>query len=404
MVERGHTKNAMMFRRVLPLGLCLFVVTWGIAHKSEPGDANAPIWKSDIIPDLGPVETRNELLLDKNRAGLVFLNNQQLIVYAVSHQHGELSSRESPELNSPFRLHVWVVDSASAVIQAQREWGTRAHDSAVQATRGGVLVKTGGTVRLYSPDFEQVRNLPLSIDEDARFSTTVSWSGKTIIIDRLPPKSLNAFADHFDVLDASSLTTRYSWDQSPPLYGAYSISDIGIVAATRNGRAISYAHFGSSRWELILDDANRTCVGGHPALMTDQTFLIHCKDLTVLTISGVSYSVPIDHNKTEKASTKICQPYDSSAGNKVGIASDFPVVALTLPVLATSRHFLSEPTICLSGLQVVGFDLNRRKEILALNVNPVPKNDYDFALSPDGSKLAILNDRTVSVYAVPVHQ
>jgi len=32
----------------------------------------------------------------------------------------------------------------------------------------------------------------------------------------------------------------------------------------------------------------------------------------------------------------------------------------------------------------------------------LPKSDYDFALSPDGSKLAVLNDRSVSLYAVPI--
>jgi hypothetical protein len=36
-----------------------------------------------------------------------------------------------------------------------------------------------------------------------------------------------------------------------------------------------------------------------------------------------------------------------------------------------------------------------------VDVAPLPRNDYDFALSPDGAKLAVLNDRTVSVYSVP---
>lgn len=392
----------MMTGQLLRLVFCLLIVNCYSAPRFTPPNIDTPIWKREIVPDLGGIQNRNgQLLLDKNRAGLVFLSNQELLVYAVYPKTGELSARETPELNSPFRLHVWVLNTTSAEIQAQREWGTRAHDSAVQATRGGVLVKTGGVVKLYSPDFAEVRSLPLSLDPNTPFSTSVSWSGRTIIIDRLPPKSLDAFSDHFDVLDARSLRIRYSWDQSPPLYGAYSISDIGIIATTANGRVISYAPFGNSRWDVILDDQNRTCVGEHPALITDQTFLIHCKELTVLTNAGVSYSVPIDHPRMEKGSAKICQPYDSSAVNKTGVASDSPVVALALPVLSTSRRFLREPTICLSGLQVVGYDLDQRKEILVVNVDPVPKNDYDFALSPDGSKVAILNDRTVSVYAIP---
>lgn len=251
----------MMTGQPLRLVFCLLIVNCYSAPRFTPPNIDTPIWKREIVPDLGGIQNRNgQLLLDKNRAGLVFLSNQELLVYAVYPKTGELSARETPELNSPFRLHVWVLNTTSAEIQAQREWGTRAHDSAVQATRGGVLVKTGGVVKLYSPDFAEVRSLPLSLDPNTPFSTSVSWSGRTIIIDRLPPKSLDAFSDHFDVLDARSLRIRYSWDQSPPLYGAYSISDIGIIATTANGRVISYAPFGNSRWDVILDDQNRTCV------------------------------------------------------------------------------------------------------------------------------------------------
>jgi hypothetical protein len=33
----------------------------------------------------------------------------------------------------------------------------------------------------------------------------------------------------------------------------------------------------------------------------------------------------------------------------------------------------------------------------------LPRNNGDFSLSPDGSKLAVLNDSRISVYSVPVN-
>jgi len=51
---------------------------------------------------------------------------------------------------------------------------------------------------------------------------------------------------------------------------------------------------------------------------------------------------------------------------------------------------------------LVLYDLHLRKRVLNLNITPLPELDYDFALSPDGSKLAVLNVRNVSVYSVPV--
>jgi hypothetical protein len=391
----------MMPGSVLALILCLLMEGHSAAPDSKPADANAPIWMSDIVPDLGRVPIRNgALLIDKNRAGLAFLNDKQLIVYAVYHKLGELSSRSSPEETSPFRLNVWVVDSRSGEINAQKEWGTREHDSAVQATSGGILVKTGGLVQLYSPDFTQVRALPLTLDANARVLTTVSPSGKTIIVDRLPPKSLNSFHDHFDVLDPNSLTNRYSWDQSPPLYGRYSISDTGIATATSDGRTINFTPFGSPRWQVLLDG---TCLGSRPTLVTDDLLVTHCKGLTVLAISlGVLYTIPMDVKGTDTVPTKICEPYDGRLSEKTSVSSASHMIALSWPILKIKKHPLTEATTCLAEIRVVGFDLAQRKQNLTLNVEPVPENDYDFALSPDGSMMAILNDRKVSVYRVPV--
>jgi hypothetical protein len=32
--------------------------------------------------------------------------------------------------------------------------------------------------------------------------------------------------------------------------------------------------------------------------------------------------------------------------------------------------------------------------------DPIPKKDYDFALAPDGSKLAVMTDDKLAVYAI----
>jgi hypothetical protein len=132
--------------------------------------------------------------------------------------------------------------------------------------------------------------------------------------------------------------------------------------------------------------------------------VIHCKELTVLTPEGVSYSLPIDRNSGDDALAADCALYDGSTWTKTGVSLASPVVAFTLPLLKTKRPFLGEPTVCMVGMQVVGFDLNRRKQVIKLDIRPLPKNDYDFALSPDGSQLAILDDGAVSVYAIPTHQ
>jgi len=67
-----------------------------------------------------------------------------------------------------------------------------------------------------------------------------------------------------------------------------------------------------------------------------------------------------------------------------------------------TKHLLTEASVRLTGTRIAVYDLFQKKRILNVTVDPLPKNDYDFALSPDGSELAILDDREVSVYSVPI--
>jgi hypothetical protein len=138
--------------------------------------------------------------------------------------------------------------------------------------------------------------------------------------------------------------------------------------------------------------------------VTDELLVLHCKDLIVLATSRVPYSLSIDRGGTNSVPNEVCEPYGGWGGlsDKTSVASESHVVALSLPIFRTKKHFLAEPTTCLTGLQVIGFDLDEKKQIFTLNVSPLPENDYDFAISPDGSKLALLSDRHVSVYAVLV--
>ena len=403
MVVRRDKSNSMIARHS-HLAVCLLIGCFCIALTSKSSDVDLPIWKREILRSVGPVKWSKEELWDNNRAGLVFLNDHELLAYGVYHENKGFSSRTGPALTNPFILHAWLVNSQSGDIEDQKEWGTHAHDSAVHATSDGVLVKTGGIVKVYSRDFKQARDLPLPLDASSRIAVNVSSSGKTIMINQRAFSLGKAFHDRLDVFDAQSLSRRYSWDQSPSfrLSGdAYSISDNGIVAATSNGRNILYTQFGSSQWRLILDDQSRTCIAGFPTIVTNDLIAILCKELTVLTTKGEFYSIhrQIDSNNDAEMGTRSCQSVPFGIGNIV--SSGAPVLAFTLPLFKEQKSFLRESELCLVGLQIVAFDLNLRKQVLKLNINPHPTEAYDFALSPDGSKLAVLADRTVYLYAIP---
>jgi hypothetical protein len=186
------------------------------------------------------------------------------------------------------------------------------------------------------------------------------------------------------VLDGSSLKVKYSWTETPPLYRHYSISETKV--ALINKHAIYTARFGTGKWGMLYREPG-ICVDS--ALMISDSELVNvCKEFSLISTEGHVLSLePLDE-------------HDSA--DKIEVSKDGRVAALSLSNIETKRHVFSEASQRLVSTRVEVFNLSLRKRILTVDVTPLPRSDYDFALSPDGSSLAVLNDRTVSVYLIPV--
>jgi hypothetical protein len=390
-------------------GLLACFWTAGCILAAQPTSlAQSPIWSQEVLPDLGRTRpgTSPHLLDGSNAAGVALLN-AQLIMYFVEPTE-RLSSRKSPEISSAFQLRVFLLDTKSGKQILTRDWGTRRHDSAVQITSGGVLVKTGAIVKLYSTDFAQSRDLPLALDPNGSYFTSVSASGKTIAISHYFKKEKN-WISHIDVLDASSLKIRASWDQDPPIF-YLSMSDERFITINPFRRIVSLTQFGNTSQSKAVPTAGALGRGCPPGgigvkMVSDESIVLEgCNKVLLLNPSGVSSALDAfaDNASAGPASSQ-CGTYIPSMFNKMAmVASGAPFVALSLPAIKVKKHLLTEPSVCLTGLQVAVYDLTLKQRVFTVNVDPLPKNDYDFALSPDGSKLVILNDRNVSVYSVPV--
>jgi hypothetical protein len=388
--------------------LASFWITGCIFAAQPTSLAQSPSWSQEVLPDLSRMSPGLPAsLLDGSRAGAAFLNTGQLMIYTVE-PTGHLSSRRSPEISSAFQLRLSLLDAKSGEIALTKDWGTRRHDSAVQITSGGVLVQTGGIVKLYSTDFTQSRDLPLALDPNGSYFTSVSASGKTIAISHYF-KNERKWISHIDVLDASSLKIRASWDQDPPIF-YLSMSDQRFITTDPFHNIVFLTKFGNTSQSKAVPNVGalrQGCpAGGIGATMVsgESIVLRGCKDVFLLNPSGVSSALhAFADNASAGPASSQCGTYIPSMFNKMAkVASGAPFVALSLPAIKIKKHLLTEPSVCLTGLQVAVYDLSRKQRVFTVNVDPLPKNDYDFGLSPDGSKLAILNDRNISVYSVPV--
>jgi len=375
---------------ILQIASVALIWTMVLAFAVPQGlsDGEPPIWATDVLPPLSRGQMSVTRPPDARRAGVVFSDDTHLVVYEVGHDGGQPSAQTGAEVLRPFVLRLLLLDSTSGRVTLAKEERTRVQDATVLATSSGLLVKTGGVIKLFSPDLAQKRDVPFAVDRDSGVRMSVSPTGKTIMLNEVIQDSLNLFHSHLNVIDAATGKVRYSWNESPPLYHHYSISDEGIAALTLVGDFIAVSGFGTGKWARVGESAGLCATGNMPTLYSDQLFVYGCDKLIAMSINGdVLMADPF--------------PKGDSPSVKATVSQEGRLVAISLNTVEIKKHFLAESNERVTATHAVVYDVALKRRILAMNVEPLPKNDYDFALSPDGSKLAILNDRKVSVYSVP---
>jgi len=379
---RYGQRAAKIVKGVLSIAICLSSSC--IASFTQSTSGSNLLWAHQIIPELGETPHRG---LDNNRAGVRFVNNDRLIVFAIQLDTGQLSSRESPETSSPFRLRIWVLNANSGSVVLTKDFGTRVRDSQVEVTSGGVLVKTGSILKQYSAEFEDAFDLTRPVGKGEWITANVSFSGKTIVTNR-PNQVLKI--SRLDEFDPTNHKLTQSWQESPPLYHSYSISDEMMAAFDVSSRSIVATKLGTNIWKTIGPGFGLCPSMNAPTFYEEEWLVYGCDKLIAASTDGGVRATVFSPNR------------NSFIGNKVAAAGG-RFVAVSLDTREVRKHLLSEATTRILKRQVAVFDLKLMKCILTVEINPLPQRDYDFALSSDGSTLTVLCDRTLSLYSVFPH-
>jgi hypothetical protein len=374
------------------LALCMFSLVGTQPDKVESLNSPSPVWSRDVVEDL--FGFRNEHKADWHKRefpGIVFLDNSRLLVYETD-PTGELASRVSPDVSSSHTLHMSVLNPDSGKVLLTKNWPTRAQGSYILATSGGVMVRTGEILRLCSPDFVQIRDVPLSHSNGyERWEFRVSASRRTVLVQHNTQSSTQ-----LQVLDGSTFEVRRTWTEPRFYQATFSISDdemIRMIEPTRREHQLGVivTKFGSEDWKPVLwRPLAKTCSGA-PWFVTNDLVMFGCTEVVLFTKE--SEVLMTDHLDKD----------------------DYPMLDMTSLAAAPSENgnFAAVPVSHILGIAwdadhvtaryVMVYNLSRRARVLTVGITPLTKVHHAIALSPDGSKLAILNDRQVSVYSVPIN-
>lgn len=280
-----------------------------------------------------------------------------------------------------------------------REWGTRSAGTAIIANHRGVIVRTGETIRLLSSDFVELQKVQLQdIDhggEDvlADWDMHISASRRSVLFNHYQVNlEKKASLSRFNVLDGDSFDLKHTWMETPALHDtAVSISDKAIAYVKHiHGRdRIFISEFARGNWKPLWDHPGEDCYDSNVfALIGDKSFIYACREFSL-----VSDGHTLMRDKFGRGEWPV--------SGKLSVADNGRFIAISLSRIKTIHDVDLNPVDRLSELRVVVYDLVLKKRIQTVDISPLPQHYYDFALSPDGSELAILNDRNVSVCELP---
>lgn len=166
---------------------------------------------------------------------------------------------------------------------------------------------------------------------------------------------------------------------------ATSNSAIAVDANLRNPRHVIISSFGENRWKRIWDVPDKACIG-RLSFLTNEMLAYACRRVSVISTDGkILFKAPLEKDEALGASSKI------------SVSQDGNILTLSVEV----AHDFWDTGGRLAALRVAVYSTVTKSRILTVNVSPLPKVVVDFALSPDGSRLAVLNDRNISMYPIP---
>lgn len=370
--------------------LVLCSLTSALAKAGTEQKTIAPAWRMDLRGALGssPVplsfghigEHKGEPV-----TSLVFTDNDTVIATFVTREDKRPSlSTRSSDANLSLRLRGLLLDAATGTIKANSSWGSESTRAMIVAAHDGKFVtQSGSELTLYGRDLKVLSNFRLPRLQEYEWVAFPSPTGENILflspvlVDREEPRS-------WMWLDTNSLQPLHSWQD--PLEGHLAVADdkIAEVACAFSPQAclprVQVKDIGG-KWSVIATGSGYY----QPQFISQDLLGVWGGDS--LTLMGP------DGQLISRGNLRGAGALATSAGGERFVVPIFNVKG-RIAALDISGHSLLK--------QLMLYDVPSRSWSYTLDVKgPNIKDVMKFALSPDGSRLAVLNGEVLYMFDLP---
>lgn len=385
----------------------------GTGTALTPDETITPEWRTDLRPAVGPdpvrliVGNRPEIQ-GKPQSSLWFIDNNKVVATFVTRENEArpaVSRRNSLDSSLPLRLRAILLDANTGLIAATVTWPTESRGSRIVGVHDGKFVTLRGSeLTLYAGDFSALRETRLPpLLGPLGWLPHASPTGKNILF-----SSAELRKGSWIWVETDTLKTLSSWEDIPS--GILTISDENIATST--------CWWGQEcRSTIVTANDASACIAVGPkcepkiqirGLSTDwKTIAVGEMYLGPQFVNDDLIFLPGNTIKVIRTDGTVL--FEETRGR--GSWGCWGSRALSS---ADGRRFVipscqvkgASATLDIGGHSVLSqfliFDVSPQIRMQALDVKGAKiQDDIDFAISPDGSKIAILSNEFVQVFQLP---
>jgi hypothetical protein len=354
-------------------------------------EAVQPILSLDLrtFGYLRPIAARDFLAYDFLQDSVAFLDEGTLAVsFYCKNDHPGLSRRDGTP-GSEVVFHSVLLDPTTGAVRGQRTWGNAGNWNALlPLENGSFLIQDNEWVKIYSGELKEIASRKLEVPGDLLPRFSASPSGHSLYEFQDWYDTQRGWLTRIDLLDPATLLKKQS--KVTPGHQYETVSDNQVVyLPTAFKGALHLFVFrtddsGPVKRPELFDQSSSTAKLLAKSGCESATFINNA----VLVISGDCASLMLIRSGEEVA--EINSP-EYRIGGQIRPSSDGERFAF-------SRTRMKERPSRITYFELCVYDLAARRVIFTTAVFPLPQHKFAFAVSPDGSLLALQIDGLLRVW------
>jgi hypothetical protein len=311
-----------------------------------------------------------------------FVSENEVLVYTVCRiERVALSRRDRFQATDPYHVKAVIVNLLTNTVERRFDWPTHGRWSGLCVTHAGdLLLHRDNLLELLSSDGRVLKHV--EIEKTSPDDSTFVWVSHTDDIIAVSQGSISparTAGTNAIIFNSRNLRMLHQWRDNADVWSLAASKRVAVRSALSNKLLVMRA-LPAGRWKTIRTEATPSIE--IPVFINDVEFAAPVHDAVLL------YDISSQREETLPCRSPL----------RVVISRDATTLGALCVKFADRGRDAGRPKITAGGADL--YQLPSKRQVTSIPFRPLPSFGFDVGISPDGSKLAIVDHLSVSFFEI----